>query len=71
MFGKGTLTWEWEPCVALRSCLPVLPVAALYALLRAAGLDSALAVAYGPRLLQAVGAAAVDAQVPEQRGFAR
>ena len=44
VFGHGYLPWEWEPCVALRAHLPILPVVVLYRFLAAAQLDSALAV---------------------------
>lgn len=58
VFGYGVLTWEWTE--AIRPALPVLPFAALYALLRLLRLDSPAVLAQSPLILQALFAAAGD-----------
>ncbi|CAK0866798.1 unnamed protein product [Prorocentrum cordatum] len=62
-FGYGHLTWEWERCVALRGVLHPALFAAFYTALRAFGADAAWLVAYGPRMLQGLAAAAADLAV--------
>ena len=54
VFGYGHLTWEWSENAQLRSCIHPLIFAALYKVLQLLGLDTRWAVAFGPRLLQAV-----------------
>lgn len=50
VFGKGYLTWEWRPEVALRSSLMPLLYVPYYGLLRVMGLDTRWTIAYGPRV---------------------
>ena len=58
-FGTA-LTWEWLPPAQIRGSLHPMVFAALYASLRALGLDSQAAVAYGPRVLQGIAAGVAD-----------
>ena len=44
-FGYGHATWEWEPCIALRSHLHPLVIAALYRILAALSLDRPFLIA--------------------------
>lgn len=60
VFGVGHLTWEWQPCVALRGFLHPSIFALLYAIISALGLDTPYIVAYAPRLLMGVFAAFMD-----------
>ncbi|CAE7817797.1 PIGB [Symbiodinium sp. CCMP2592] len=58
VYGYGHLTWEWQPCVALRGVLHPGLFALLFLLI-----DSPALVAYGPRMLQGVIASFGDAAV--------
>ncbi|CAE7479013.1 PIGB [Symbiodinium natans] len=58
VYGYGHLTWEWQPCVALRGVLHPGLFAVLFLFL-----DSPALVAYGPRLLQGAIASVGDAAV--------
>ncbi|EPY18195.1 phosphatidylinositol glycan, class B [Angomonas deanei] len=60
VFGKGTLTWEWSPEVALRSVLFPLCFAVPYWVLARLGLDSAVSLFLSEKTVQAVVAAGVD-----------
>ena len=60
VFGYGHLTWEWSGAARLRSVVHPLVFAALYQALRILRCDSRWALAFGPRLLQAVFAAVGD-----------
>ncbi|KAF4666529.1 hypothetical protein FOZ61_007918 [Perkinsus olseni] len=61
VFGKGYLTWEWRPEVALRSSLMPLFYVPYYWLLKVTGLDGRWLIAYGPRVfVQAPLAALAD-----------
>ncbi|PFH31923.1 putative mannosyltransferase [Besnoitia besnoiti] len=60
VFGYGFLTWEWEPCIALRSVVHPALFAAVYWLLARVGLDSPSLVALAPRVLQSIIAAFTD-----------
>jgi GPI mannosyltransferase 3 len=53
-------TWEWLPGAQIRGFLHPLIFAALYKLLALVQLDTAWAVAHGPKLLQSIGAAVCD-----------
>eukprot|EP00953_Heterococcus_sp_UTEX-ZZ885_P032859 17136-Heterococcus_DN1.PRE.7 len=64
-FGQGHFallnrTWEWLPGAQIRGFLHPLIFAALYKLLTLVQLDTAWAVAHGPKLLQSIGAAVCD-----------
>ncbi|KAF4729306.1 hypothetical protein FOZ62_018711, partial [Perkinsus olseni] len=61
VFGKGYLTWEWQPEVALRSSLMPLLYVPYYWVLKVTGLDGRWLIAYGPRVfVQAPLAALAD-----------
>ncbi|KAF4665151.1 hypothetical protein FOL47_004726 [Perkinsus chesapeaki] len=61
VFGRGYLTWEWQPEVALRSSLMPLLYVPYYWFLKVMGWDSRWLVAYGPRVfVQAPLAALAD-----------
>eukprot|EP00929_Paragymnodinium_shiwhaense_P028296 TRINITY_DN16430_c0_g1_i3.p1 TRINITY_DN16430_c0_g1~~TRINITY_DN16430_c0_g1_i3.p1 ORF type:complete len:360 (+),score=36.54 TRINITY_DN16430_c0_g1_i3:136-1215(+) len=60
VFGYGYLSWEWEPCIALRGALHPGLFAAFYYGLAKFGADSTWMIAYGPRFLQGVLAACGD-----------
>lgn len=51
VYRQGFLTWEWEPCIALRSILHPLIIALFYWILKWFNLDSRWVIAYGPRLV--------------------
>lgn len=64
VYGYGFMSWEWEPCVALRNILHPSIIAAFYLALQWLKLDSRWMVAYGPRIfLGSPVAAAVDVGV--------
>lgn len=56
----GSLTWEWNPKVALRSPLHPMLIALLYWLSKLTRIDSALFVLLAPRMLHAFMAAVAD-----------
>ncbi|CAI5733683.1 unnamed protein product [Hyaloperonospora brassicae] len=60
VFGYGHLTWEWSDDAQLRGFAHPGIFAGLYKLLQLLDVDSRWAVAYGPRLLQGLLAAAND-----------
>ncbi|CBZ49942.1 hypothetical protein NCLIV_004260 [Neospora caninum Liverpool] len=60
VFGYGFLSWEWEPCIALRSIIHPAVFAGVYWLLGRLGWDSPSAVALSPRLVQSIIAAFTD-----------
>eukprot|EP00644_Phytophthora_capsici_P005963 jgi/Phyca11/525233/estExt2_fgenesh1_pm.C_PHYCAscaffold_20199 len=60
VFGYGYLTWEWQSDAQLRGFAHPALFAGFYKLLELLNLDSRWAVAYGPRLLQGLVAAAND-----------
>ena len=60
VFGYGYLTWEWAPDARIRGAAHPAMFALLYKFLGLTGLDSQWAVAWAPRLLQAVFSAAGD-----------
>lgn len=60
VFGYGHLTWEWEPCIALRSVLHPFFFAILFYILKILHLDYPILVLYVPKIFQAVCAAFCD-----------
>ena len=56
----NSLTWEWLPGARIRGALHPMLFATLYETLRVLGLDSRVAVAYGPRVLQGLAAGLAD-----------
>ena len=63
VFGYGYLTWEWWDAYRLRSIVHPGIFVCLYQALQLLGLDSPWAVAYLPRLVQALALTIVDAAV--------
>ncbi|EPT32257.1 mannosyltransferase, putative [Toxoplasma gondii ME49] len=60
VFGYGFLTWEWEPCIALRSVIHPALFAGLYWLLGRFSLDSPSVIALAPRVMQSIIAGFTD-----------
>jgi len=62
-FGRGHKTWEWRKGAEIRSYVHPLLFSSLYTALRWIRADSWYAIAYGPRVLQAVFASLTDVYV--------
>ncbi|CAH8573843.1 unnamed protein product [Schistosoma turkestanicum] len=60
VFGYGTLTWEWEPKIALRSPVHPLLISFVYKVIAILGVDSQWMITKSPQLLHGFFAAIAD-----------